>query len=110
MEEIEIGGNANLVKGNTVFEGLSGIKVEGSSNVIEENLVTYCGIGIYFSDAQNVYANNRALNNLINYGGSVPSGSGDGGGNVEYILSEVNNNAELRRNVEKDRQKRSRTQ
>lgn len=82
---IVIEGNGCFVKGNTVFEStLNGIKVEGAYNDIEENLVTYCHVGVYFSDSQNFHANNRALNNTTNYDGSVPTGSGNGGGNVTF--------------------------
>ena len=72
-----------LIRGNTLRGNLRyGINVEGFDNVIEENLVTSSECGIYFVYDQNVYANNRALYNSINYGGTVPSGMYDGGGNI----------------------------
>jgi hypothetical protein len=95
---INIGGNGALVKGNTVFSShANGIEVAGSYNAIEENLVTHCEVGINFSGDQNFYANNRALYNSTNYGGSVPTGSGNGGGNVAFGTIPVSNsvNAEL---------------
>jgi parallel beta-helix repeat protein len=72
-----------LVRGNTIrmITGY-GIHVEGYDNVIEENLVSSCDVGINFIYDENVYANNRALYNGTNYGGQVPSGVYDGGGNI----------------------------
>lgn len=72
-----------LVRGNTLrANGGNGINVEAYDNAIEENLVTSCGGGIYFVYGENVYANNRALYNGTNYGGMVPTGIYDGGGNI----------------------------
>ena len=72
-----------LIRGNTVRECQRyGIDIEGFDNAIEENLVTSCEIGFYFAYDQNVYANNRALYNGTNYGGQVPTGAYDGGGNI----------------------------
>jgi parallel beta-helix repeat protein len=80
---IRAGGDGNLIKGNTLLANTQyGINVLGSYNAIEENLVTYSEVGINFSNSQNVSSNNRALNNTTNYGGSVPSGAGNGGGNI----------------------------
>ena len=72
-----------LIKGNTLrdCEGY-GIHIEGFDNAIEENLVTSCEVGFYFAYEQNVFANNRALYNGINFGGMVPRGVYDGGGNI----------------------------
>ncbi|MFC1605048.1 right-handed parallel beta-helix repeat-containing protein [Planctomycetota bacterium] len=97
MIGIFIEGNGNLVKGNTIFNSEdNGIEVGGSYNAIEENLVTDCSVGIFFSSAQNFYANNRVMNNSTNYGGSVPSGSKNGGGNIAFgILAPNSINAEL---------------
>jgi parallel beta-helix repeat protein len=72
-----------LIRGNTLRGNeRNGINIEGYDNAIEENLVTSSESGIYFVYAQNVYANNRALFNGTNYGGEVPTGVYDGGGNI----------------------------
>lgn len=72
-----------LVKGNTLRENAGyGINVEGFDNAIEENLVTSSEVGIYFAYNQNVFANNRALYNGANFGGRIPTGIYDGGGNI----------------------------
>jgi parallel beta-helix repeat protein len=72
-----------LIKSNTIRESRrNGIHIEGHDNVIEENLVTSCEVGINFAYEQNVFANNRALWNGINFGGTVPRGVYDGGGNI----------------------------
>ena len=72
-----------LVRGNTIRSITEfGINVEGYDNVIEGNLVSSCGVGINFIYNENVFANNRALYNGTNYGGQVPSGVYDGGGNI----------------------------
>ena len=55
---------------------------EVGENAIEENLVTSCEVGFFFAYEQNVYANNRALYNGVNYDGRVPTGAYDGGGNI----------------------------
>lgn len=73
-----------LIKGNTLRGNQrNGINVEAFDSVIEENLVTSSESGIYFVYGENVYANNRALFNGTNYGGEVPTGVYDGGGNIE---------------------------
>ena len=51
---------------------------------VEENLVTGSTTGIKFAFVGNFYANNRAADNTTNYGGSLPVGAGDGGGNVSF--------------------------
>ncbi len=72
-----------LIRGNTLREcRRNGIDVEGLDNAIEENLVTSCEVGIHFGYDQNVYANNRALYNGTNFGGRIPTGVYDGGGNI----------------------------
>jgi parallel beta-helix repeat protein len=72
-----------LIRGNTLREcNRNGISIEGLDNAIEENLVTSSEVGFFFAYAQNVYANNRALFNGTNYGGQVPTGVYDGGGNI----------------------------
>ena len=79
-------GDGCLLKDNTASANMrSNIHVSGSDNAVEENLVTDCnGNGIYFNSAGNFYANNRASGNTTNYGGSVPTGAGDGGGNAQF--------------------------
>ncbi|MBN2317244.1 MAG: right-handed parallel beta-helix repeat-containing protein, partial [Sedimentisphaerales bacterium] len=72
-----------LVRGNTVRSMVEyGINIESYDCVIEGNLVSSCDVGIYFVYNENVYANNRALYNGTNYGGQVPSGVYNGGGNI----------------------------
>lgn len=81
-EGVKVTQNGNLIKGNTLRSNGTGISVSGSGNSIEGNLVTNSVVGINFSSSQNVYANNRALYNTTNYGGSVPTPPYDGGGNI----------------------------
>ena len=72
-----------LIRGNTLrANSRYGINIEGYDNVIEENLVSSSEFGFNFVYGDNVFANNRALYNGTNYGGSVPSGVYDGGGNI----------------------------
>lgn len=76
-----------LVKGNTLKNNKQNhIYVARSDNAIEENLLTLCtlGNGIYFEQTGNFYANNRASGNGTDYAGDVPTGDGDGGGNVSF--------------------------
>ena len=76
-----------VVKNNTVTHNKRyNIYVAASDNAIEENLVTdSSGFGIYFNSTGNFYANNRASgNSTADYGGSLPTGAGDGGGNVSF--------------------------
>jgi parallel beta-helix repeat protein len=76
-----------LARGNTAsFNNRNNIYVTGSDNAIEENLVTDCsgGNGINFGSTGNFYANNRASGNGTDYAGDVPTGDGDGGGNVSF--------------------------
>jgi parallel beta-helix repeat protein len=76
-----------IVKGNTLKGNKqNNIYVTMSDNAIEENLVTgsSLGNGIYFNQTGNFYANNRASGNGTNYAGNVPTGYGDGGGNVSF--------------------------
>lgn len=76
---------ACLLKGNAVsYNKQKNIYVYSSGNVIEGNLVTDSTIGIFFQSIGNFYTNNRASGNATSYSGSVPTGSGDGGGNVEF--------------------------
>ena len=72
----------NLIKDNLQHN----LYVYGYDNVVENNLVADCtaGYGMYFSHTGCFYANNRASGNATNYGGSLPSGGGDGGGNASF--------------------------
>lgn len=80
---IRVGQDGNYVKGNTIRACEDeGVKVEGSCNAIEENVMTSCRYGIYFNSADNFYANNRSMCNTYAYGGFLPGGDNDGGGNV----------------------------
>lgn len=74
-----------FVHGNTLWHNnQNNIRVNGSDNAVTENLVIGSnGYGIYFAGG-NFYANNRASGNSTNYGGSVPTGGGDGGGNAQF--------------------------
>jgi len=79
-----VGANS-YVKDNALSNNLqNNIYVTGVNNIIEENLVTNSINGIYFGVAGNFYANNRASDNTTNYAGTLPTGPGDGGGNVEF--------------------------
>jgi parallel beta-helix repeat protein len=89
-----------LVKENTVrWTQDAGIFVRGTHNAIEENLTTACNVGIYFQTSGHFYANNRAFGNTLNYGGSVPTGSGDGGGNIQFGTLVAGTTAELQMNA-----------
>jgi len=90
-------GNGNVIKGNTLLENvINGIGVEGTFNAVEENMVTYCKVGINFLNSQNFYANNRVLYNATNYSGTIPTGLGNGGGNIEFGILPLNSiSAEL---------------
>jgi parallel beta-helix repeat protein len=72
-----------LVRGNTIRDSArNGIIIEGLDNAIEGNLVTFSEVGFDFIYGDNVFANNRALYNGTNFGGSVPRGVYDAGGNI----------------------------
>ncbi len=76
-----------LVKGNFAKNNLRyNVHATFSGNVFEDNYVANCSdcYGIYFNRSENFYKNNRATGNGTNYGGLLPSGSGDGGGNIEF--------------------------
>jgi hypothetical protein len=66
---------------NTIRQTQTGIVVGDAENAIEENLVTYAQVGIDFANPGNFFANNRCAGCGTCFGGSVPTGSGDGGGN-----------------------------
>ncbi|OHB59680.1 MAG: hypothetical protein A2167_00675 [Planctomycetes bacterium RBG_13_46_10] len=85
FDGISAPGNGNLIKGNTVLGSIqNGIVADGAYNSIEENLVTLCETGINFTNSANFYANNRAFNNTTNYGGTLPTGIRNGGGNIGF--------------------------
>ena len=74
----------SIVKGNTVSDNnIHGIYVYSSGNAIEENLLTgSTGNGLYFQEAGNFYANNRASGNVVNYANTT--GNTNGGGNYSF--------------------------
>ena len=75
--------NNSLVKDNTAIANKwSNILVSGSSNAVEETLVTGSSYGIYLNAQGNFFANNRASGNTTNY--VITSGNTDGGGNVSF--------------------------
>jgi parallel beta-helix repeat protein len=77
--------NNVYVKGNALDNNnRNNLYVDSYDNMIEENLVTRSTNGIYFNSSGNFYANNRASGNTTNYAGTLPTGSGDGGGNVGF--------------------------
>ncbi len=89
---LRVGADSRVV-GNTLDGNKEyGIYVSSSDTVIENNLVTDTtntgdagdGVGIYFATTGAFYANNRASGNVTNYGGSLPVGGGDGGGNASF--------------------------
>lgn len=109
---IYVNGNGCLVKGNTLqLNADCNITVASTHNTIEENLVTASNYGIWFVEPGNFYTNNRAFGNTTNYKDApAPGSSGNGGGNVAYATSGVNNNAELQKNVERNMQIRLSTE
>ena len=74
------------VKDNTLSGNLhKNIWAANYDNAIVENLLTDSLYGVWFQFLGNFYANNRASGNTsANYGGNLPVGSGDGGGNVGF--------------------------
>jgi hypothetical protein len=75
----------NVIRGNTLrMNNERGIDVSGTDNVIDGNFVTMSTVGIYFGQAGNFYANNRVADCGTAFGGSVPTGAGDGGGNKSF--------------------------
>ncbi len=71
------------VKGNSLsFNNVRNIYVDGSHNIIEENLVTHSGDGIYFNGTGNFWANNRASANTNNFVNTT--GQTSGGGNYGF--------------------------
>jgi len=73
-----------IVKNNTLRSNLqNNIRVDGSDNAIEENLLTISGNGIIFYSSGNFYANNRASGNTTNYN-TNGNAQTDGGGNVAF--------------------------
>jgi parallel beta-helix repeat protein len=80
-----LAGEDCLVKNNNLESNNQyNIHVTGSGNVIEENKVSNSTVGIQFSGTGNFYANNRASGNTTAYGGNVPTGGADGGGNASF--------------------------
>ena len=80
-----------LVKENYVTKNYqNNVYVSSDDNCIEANIVSrgdvpfITTIGVNFGGTNNFYANNRAMKCSPNYSGNVPTGVGDGGGNVSY--------------------------
>lgn len=75
-----------VVRGNTAsFNKQYNIYTYSSDTAVENNFVTASIYGIYFNTAGCFYANNRASANTTSaYGGSLPVGEGDGGGNADF--------------------------
>ena len=74
------------VIGNTVTNNSqNNIYVSAYSNALIDNHVADSSNGIYFTpNFSNYYRNNTASQNATDYAGAVPTGSGDGGGNVSF--------------------------
>lgn len=73
----------SIIKGNTLSQNTRyNIRVWGSDNAVEENLVTQSAAGIYFVSNGNFYANNRASGNTTNYFNTA--GQTNGGGNYSF--------------------------
>jgi parallel beta-helix repeat protein len=81
-----VNGLGNAIRGNTLRSNSdTNIRVKGTHNAIENNLVTGSKFGIYFEETGNFYANNRASQNTTNYMKAPSSNSpGDGGGNATF--------------------------
>jgi parallel beta-helix repeat protein len=74
---IYVGGDGNLIKSNMLKDNaVDGIMVDGTSNSVEENLMTGSTTGLNFIKCGNFYANNRAFGSYVNTGCQT-----DGGGN-----------------------------
>lgn len=77
-----------FVRGNiATSNNQNNIFTNHANIVVENNLVTDSTFGIFFYPTMTgscFYANNRASGNTTNYGGDVPAGAGDGGGNAEF--------------------------
>jgi parallel beta-helix repeat protein len=81
-----VSGSGNAIRGNTLRGNLdTNIRVKGTHNAVEDNLVTNSQTGIDFEETGNFYANNRASQNTTNYRKAPSSNSpGDGGGNASF--------------------------
>jgi parallel beta-helix repeat protein len=79
-------GLGNAIRGNTLRGNPdTDIRIKGTHNAVEDNLVTNSQTGIYFEETGNFYANNRASQNTTNYRKAPSSNSpGDGGGNASF--------------------------
>jgi hypothetical protein len=73
---------SNIARGNLQ----NNIYAVRSGNVVEHNLAAApsdtLGNGYCFRVGFNYFANNKASNNKTNFAGELPTGAGDGGGNI----------------------------
>jgi parallel beta-helix repeat protein len=81
-----VDGLGSAIRGNTLRGNSdTNMRIKGTHNAVESNLVTGSQFGIYFEEIGNFYANNRASQNTTNYMKAPGSNSpGDGGGNVAF--------------------------
>jgi hypothetical protein len=76
-----------IVRGNSARANLQNdFMTVLSGNVLEDNLATApvdtLGNGFCFRIAENYFANNKSSGNTTGFTGKVPTGAGDGGGNL----------------------------
>ncbi len=80
--------NDVTVKDNTLAQNTTqNIYVEGNNNIIKNNVVIESDVGIHFvtGTTDNFYSGNTAHNNTTAaFNGDLPTGAGDGGGNVDF--------------------------
>ncbi len=76
-------GDRTHVANNQIFNTTTGIKVGAARSIIESNTISTANQGIYFDSSDNFYKNNKALGGgPSSFAGNVPTGSRDGGGNI----------------------------
>ncbi len=76
-------GDRTHVTNNQIYNTTIGIKVGATRNIIESNTISTANQGIYFDSSDNFYKNNKALGGgPSSFAGNVPTGSRDGGGNI----------------------------
>ena len=69
-------------RANSVSDSISSIFL--SECVIESNYVSDSVNGINFVHSDNFYSDNKSSGNTTGFAGSVPTGSLDGGGNLDF--------------------------
>jgi parallel beta-helix repeat protein len=80
---IAVSEDGSQIKSNMLRDNLmAGISIDGTSNSIEENLVTGSMVGFDFIKCNNFYANNRSAKNGTDYANK--GCQRDGGGNVSF--------------------------